>query len=116
MKTKISFTIIFLMITLVSIMFGLSGCGKEKHSVNFESEWEKECFDGLKDSYEEGTKVKLYYGNEFIGTDTDYSFYLDDERLNVDYSSSKGYIISFKMPDHDVTLKVNKSGSMEQLG
>ena len=111
MKRK-GITRILLMIIMGGVMFGLFGCGKEKYSVNFDNEYTKECFDGLKDSYSEGSKVKLCYGKEYIGTDSDYSFYLDDERLSVDYSEKKGYIITFKMPDHDVTLKVKHSSSM----
>ena len=112
MKKKSVFAKILIMIVMGGVMFGLFGCGGEKYTVNFENEFTKECFDGLKDSYSEGSKVKLCYGNEYIGTDSDYSFYLDDERLSVDYKASKGYIITFSMPDHDVTLKVRHSNSM----
>ena len=71
----------------------------------------KDDFKKAKDSYEEGKKVTLYY--DIIATDTDYTFYLDDEVLDVDYSDSKGYIITFIMPDHDVTLRVESRNTME---
>ena len=111
-KKKSAVAKILTVVILGGIMFGLFGCGKEKYSVNFENVFVKECFTGLKDSYAEGAKVKLCYGKENIGTDTDYAFFLDNERLNVKYSESRGYIVTFKMPDHDVTLKVGHSNSM----
>ena len=70
--------------------FGLSGCGKTGYAVKFESEWDRECFSGLKASYAEGEKVKLVYGNEYIGTDTDYSFFVEDEELSAKYNEKKG--------------------------
>lgn len=111
MKKKAVKSVLMIVITAV-IVLGIIGCKKETYSVKFEDEWSEECFDGLKDSYEEGEKVRLYYGNEYIGTDTDYAFYLDDERLEVDYDEEKGYVITFKMPDHDVMLKIGHSNSM----
>ena len=112
MKNRTTVTKILLVMIIGGVMFGLFGCGKEKYKVTFENEYVEECFEGLKDSYAEGSKVKIYYGNEYIGTDSDYRFYLDNERLDVDYSEKKGYIITFKMPAHDVLLTVNHTNSM----
>ena len=111
MKRKTVTGLLLLMIAGV-MMMGLFGCGKAKYRVNFESEWDKECFSGVKDSYAGGERVKLVFGREFIGTDTDYEFYVDDERVSANYSESKGFIINFTMPDHDVTVKVNSVNSM----
>ena len=74
---------------------------------------EKDMFKKARNSYEAGQKVKLYY--DLIATDTDYTFYLDDEILNVDYSEDKGFIITFTMPEHDVTLRVESVNSMEPV-
>lgn len=74
---------------------------------------QKDLFKKAEDEYEAGEKVKLYY--DVIATDTDYTFYLDDEILDVDYSEEKGYIIRFTMPDHDVTLRVEMSNTMEPV-
>ena len=70
----------------------------------------KQFFKRAKDAYRAGKTVVLYYGN--IGTDADYSFYLDNERLNVTYSSHSGYKIKFKMPARDIKLCCKASSSM----
>ena len=41
---------------------------------------QKDLFKKAEDEYEAGEKVKLYY--DVIATDTDYTFYLDDEILD----------------------------------
>ena len=119
-KKKILRTIFTLMMLLM-----LCGCGNVSEAPAPEDDTEKEeaemyevdylgCKDDFKkakDSYKEGKKVTLYY--DVIATDTDYTFYLDDEVLDVDYSDSKGYIITFIMPDHDVTLRVESRNTME---
>ena len=74
---------------------------------------QKDLFKKAEDSYEAGEKVKIYF--DVIATDTDYTFYLDDEILDVDFSAEKGYIIKFTMPDHDVTLRVESVNSMEAV-
>ena len=93
------------------LMFTLGGCFAAKYSVDYNGK--KDSFSGAKDSYRAGEKVTLYYS--IIATDTDYSFYLDDKRINPDYEESKGYIISFEMPAHDVSLKVDARNSMEYI-
>ncbi len=50
---------------------------------------------------------------EAVASDTRYEFYLDGERLNHRYDHEHGYIISFLMPDHDVTLSYTKQNLME---
>ncbi len=108
MKEKI--IAIILLISIVITAFVLSGCNRgEKYSVDYCGQ--KSVYSGARDSYYAGQEVKLYYS--LIATDTDYSFYLDGERLNVDYDERKGFIISFTMPDHDVKLECESRNSME---
>ena len=71
---------------------------------------QKSFYKGAKDSYRAGDKVRLYYG--MIATDTDYSFFLDGERFSPGYSEKEGFVISFTMPEHDVTLKCTHVNSM----
>lgn len=90
-------------------MFGLSGCFAKKYAVDYCGQ--KICYRDAKDSYREGERVKLLYG--MIATDTNYSFYLDNERINPDFDSKTySYIISFTMPGHDVKLECRSYNSM----
>lgn len=57
-----------------------------------------------------GELVVLYY--PMVATDTDYRFILDGVEVSTDYEHSKGYIIRFTMPEHDVTLKCRHRNSM----
>ena len=92
------------------VILTLFGCGgKNVYRVDYDGG--KSAFTGAKDSYRAGAQVKLYYG--LIATDTDYSFYLDGERISPDYDEQHGYIIRFTMPDHDVKLSVKAENSME---
>ena len=104
---KISVLIIILLMGGM-FMFGLSGCSGEKYRVDYGGQ--KDSFKGAKDSYAAGKKVTLYY--DMIATDTDYSFYIDGERINPDYSEKKGYIIEFTMPSHDISVSVESVNSM----
>ncbi len=90
------------------LMLGLFGCSAKKYRVDYGGD--KDFFKGAKDEYRAGEKVTVYY--DLIATDTDYTFLLDGKQINPDYSENKGYIITFKMPDHDVKLKVNSRNSM----
>ena len=67
-------------------------------------------YKGLKPSYKTGETVRITY--PMIATDTDYTFFLDDEYIRVDYSESEGFIISFTMPDRDVVLSVEEKNTM----
>lgn len=64
----------------------------------------------MKSGYREGETVTVYF--DMIATDTNYSFFVDDEPINPGYETSLGYIISFKMPDHDVKIKCISQNSM----
>ena len=83
----------------------LSGCHTVKYNVICD-----DFFEGNKGAYREGAKVELYY--DLIATDTDYSFFVDDERYNALYDERKGYVIEFTMPAHDVTVRVESKNSM----
>ena len=54
--------------------------------------------------------MKLYYPD--IGTDTDYSFFLDGERVQSLYSEQRGFVIKFVMPGHDASLACRSECSM----
>ena len=90
------------------MMLGLFGCGAKKYRIDYGGD--KDFYDGAKDEYRAGEKVVLYY--DLIATDTDYSFYLDDEKINFGYSEERGFIIEFTMPDHDVRLRCESHNSM----
>ena len=97
--------VIFLILTGVLFMNLFSACGKPKYKLNLDG-----SFKSKKAAYAAGEKVTVYY--DIIGTDTDYSFCSDDVELRQSYSERKGYILSFVMPAHDVTLHVRATNSM----
>ena len=94
------------------IVFGMTGCGKEKYRVDYDGM--KEFYGKAKDSYPAGAKVTVYY--DLIATDTDYSFYLDGEYLQTEYDEKKGFVITFTMPAHDVKLECRTVNSMATYG
>lgn len=61
-------------------------------------------------AYPAGASVVLYV--EEIATDVDYSFLLDGESLQYTYHGSRGFVISFIMPDHPVKLECVMKNSM----
>jgi hypothetical protein len=71
-----------------------------------------DSFLGARTRYRAGRRVVMYFKKECIGTDTDYMFKLDGERLNAMYNRGLGYKICFKMPAHDVKLEVYAVNSM----
>lgn len=100
----------FLIIAVIAGgMFVFSGCffGK-KYKVDYNGQ--KSAFTNAQDYYRAGQNVRIYYN--FIATDTDYTFYLDDEKINPQYEEGKGYVIEFKMPERDVSVKVLTKNSM----
>ena len=91
----------------------MSGCDKgEKYHVDYDGD--RDYYTNAKDYYHAGDQVTVYY--DLIATDTDYSFYLDDEPINFGYEEKKGFVISFTMPDHDVRLRIEMRNSMEYEG
>ncbi len=61
-------------------------------------------------TFRAGEQVVLYYF--MLATDTDYRFLLDGEQIFPEYETSKGYIIRFTMPEHDVKLQCQTRNSM----
>jgi len=102
--------IVFLLAVVLPLVFG--ACVPKRYGVIYEGG--KFGFTNAKDYYRAGRKVELYY--DLIATDTDYSFYVDGEPANVSYADNKGYVISFTMPAHDVTVRVDWRNSMEWYG
>ena len=101
--------ITFTAILAIAALLVLTGCaGGEKYQVDYCGA--KDCYRGAKDSYKAGTEVTVYF--DLIASDTDYSFLLDGEPIDFDYDEKKGFIITFTMPAHDVTLDVSSVNSM----
>ena len=92
-----------------AVMLGLSGCFGKKYNIDYCGQ--KSSFDGAKDSCRAGERVELRFSH--IATDTDYYFYVDGQRVNPDYDSNRRcYVISFTMPERDVTVKYSSKNSM----
>ena len=89
------------------LMLALFGCGAKKYKVEYDC---KDSYKGAKDEYRAGETVTVYF--DMIATDTDYSFYLDGERINPGYDEGKGFVITFTMPEHDVKLSCESRNSM----
>ena len=70
----------------------------------------KERYKGAKDGYRAGARVRFRFDE--IGTDTDYSFYADGKKLSPVYRGGRGYLIRFRMPDHDIEFRHTASSSM----
>lgn len=83
------------------------GCGAKKYVVNANGGYELD-----KKSYAAGEEVKAYF--KYIATDTDYTFYCENEdvKIKTEYDNAVGYVITFTMPDHDVTLGVKSRNTM----
>ncbi len=98
-------------VLLILILGGsfLFGCQSVKYSVDYCGQ--KQFYHNAKDAYRPGAHVTVYY--YMIGTDMDYTFYLDGEKFNYSYHENKGFEISFTMPEHDVTLLCESRNSME---
>lgn len=105
---KIIFIITAVIITLLLILMFFIGYNKKNYSVDYCGQ--KDFYLNARDKYRVGEKVEVYFN--LIATDTDYSFYLDGEIINPAYDNSKGYIIKFTMPEHNVTLKCESKNSM----
>ena len=102
---------LFLTLLGESVMFTLFGCGKPKYKLHFDGYG----FQSSKTEYAAGEQVTVYY--DLIATDTDYRFWLDDEsvKLEQDYDDRHGYVFTFTMPDHELTLHVSSHNSMEYI-
>lgn len=73
---------------------------------------QKHLYKHAKSRYRADQEVTIYYPH--LMTDTDYYFYLDDERLNVSYDNKKGIIINFIMPKHNVKLYMTSNNNISR--
>ena len=96
-----------LLVLEVLAVMSLFGCGAQKYTVNADSGFELD-----KKSYAAGEEVTACY--KYIATDTDYNFYCenDDVKIKTDYDNARGYVITFTMPAHDVTIGVKSRNTM----
>ena len=98
-----------LLLTGAIMIMGLFGCGAKKYKLIFDdSDFEVE-----KKSYAEGETVTAYF--PYVATDTDYRFYLnpDDTKPDISFDVQHGYVLSFTMPAHDVTLSYDSKNTIE---
>ena len=101
-------TLLLLILVILTVLIIVLGCTAKKYEVDYCGEMQ--MYEGAKDSYAPGTQVSLYY--TLFADDTSYAFYLDDEKLSVEFDSAKGYFIRFTMPDHDVRLSCVTENTM----
>lgn len=99
----------FCMISVLALAFVMSGCKAKDDIVKYKISFNDSIFETEKTEYAAGEKVTVRY--DIIATDTDYRFYSDDVEFKQDYDG--GYVFSFVMPEHDVTLNVESHNSME---
>lgn len=84
----------------------------ESEKINYKVDYHGQIklFDGAKENYEEGTDVEISY--RLIATDTDYTFYVDGQKVNAEWNDKNGYIIRFVMPAHDIEVYCAAKNSM----
>lgn len=78
-------------------------------TVKYKLKFSDSIFESERTMYAPGEEVIVRY--DIIATDTDYRFYSDDVDFEETYDG--GYVFTFVMPEHDVTLKVESRNSME---
>lgn len=113
-KIVIIGVLIFFVIVTAIVVFGLYLYNRDGREVLYKIDYDG-CRDRFKDArsmHKAGQNVTVYYKEKYIATDTDYSFYLDGERLNGTFVKGKGIKLSFTMPDHDVKLCCSAKNSM----
>ena len=88
----------------------MSGLSK-KYRVNYNDDIQ--WFTDAKEAYNAGEEVTFYFN--MVATDTNYYFYLDEEQIYPSYETDKGYKISFTMPEHDVSVRVDAINSMRYM-
>ena len=91
-------------------MISFSGCSGQKYTLHYDGYG----FESKRTQYAAGEKVTVYF--DMIATDTDYHFYIDDDvEMKQSYDSKHGYVFTFVMPEHDVTLREESYNSMEYI-
>ena len=107
MKTRSAVLYSKILLIGVIIMLTFSACSRTKYTVNFDGAF----FESKRTQYYAGEKVTVRY--DII--DTDYHFYIDDDvEMKQDFDG--GYVFTFIMPDHDVTLHEESYNSMVYNG
>lgn len=103
--------IFFMIFTGVMLMMVLSGCGEQKYKLNLDGYG----LETEKTEYAPGEEVTVYF--KVMVTDTRFDFYLDDESIELKqtYDREDRRVLSFFMPDHDVTLKMDFYNMMEYI-
>ncbi len=96
-------------IQVLILAMTLFGCGFGEDAMKYRVIFDDSTFETERTLYSPGEEVTVRY--DMIATDTDYSFYSDDVDLKVDFDG--GYVLSFVMPEHDVTLRVESRNTME---
>lgn len=96
---------------MAGILIGavLMACGTEENTVKYKLILNGGFSEPEKTEYAAGERVTVRYDS--IATDTDYRFYSEDVELRQDFDG--GYVITFVMPEHDVTLNAESRNSME---
>ena len=90
------------------LMISLFGCGETKYKLTFGNSG----FTSDKTKYAAGETVTVCY--DMIASDTDYTFFSNDVEFDSEtYDNSRGYVITFTMPDHDVKVDLTTRNSME---
>ena len=74
---------------------------------------QEDMYEGTKEHYIAGETVTLVY--PYVATDTDYSFYVNSKPVKTSYDNKKGIVLSFTMPEHDVTVECQSANSMEPI-
>ncbi len=90
---------------LAGVILMLTGCLPKKYRLSFESPG----FRTVKTLYAPGEAVEVSYR---IATDTDYWFHIGDVEFEQDYDPRRGVILRFTMPEHDVTIGVDRKNTM----
>ena len=98
-----------ILLTGAVMIMGLFGCGTQKYKLLIN----ESDFESKKKSYAAGETVTVYF--PYVATDTDYKFYVDpyDTKLDISFDGQHGYVLSFVMPAHDVTLSYDSKNTME---
>lgn len=100
---------VLIAVMLMGAIAMLFGCGKQKYKLNLGDSG----FESKRTEYAAGEQVTVYFDQ--IATDTNYSFYSDDVKLEQSYDDKHGCVFTFTMPAHDVTLYVQAHNSMEYI-
>ncbi|MCR5502129.1 MAG: cupredoxin domain-containing protein [Lachnospiraceae bacterium] len=100
---------IFYLSFILALALGISGCGVKDDTVKYRLTFNDSIFESEKTEYAAGENVTVRY--DIIATDTDYHFYSDD--VEFEQSFDGGYVFTFTMPEHDVTLNAESRNSME---